>query len=164
MIRDQESSSEASPQTPKPASGSMAWPMRCPVCGQGDVRPLARVGRTARYKNMAALPLPDDLEIPTCSTCGEEWIDRATALAVDTALEPEYQDRLWRLAVADLDKLAMRHVTQRRLEEILGLSHGYLSKIRSGASRPSVALVSCLHLLATDPEGRLLEMEETFAA
>ncbi len=150
--------------TDRAMTDSIVWPVSCPACGKGEVRPAARAGRTARYKNMASLPLPEDLEVPTCAACGEEWIDRATAHAVDEALEREYQSRLRQLAVADLDQLAARHVTQRRLEEILGLSHGYLSKIRSGASRPSVALVSCLHLLATDPEHRLREMEESFAA
>ncbi|MCP3963477.1 MAG: hypothetical protein GY719_37050 [bacterium] len=109
------------------------------------------------------LPLPGDLEIPTCNSCGTEWIDRATASAVDAALEREYQRRLRQLAVTDLERLAARQVTQRRLEQLLGLSQGYLSKIRSGASRPSAALVSCLHLLAGDPERRLREMEESFA-
>ena len=113
---------------------------------------------------METLPLPDDLPIPTCSACGEEWIDRTTAQAVDSALEQEYQDRLRQLVVGSLERLAASGVTQRRLEQSLGLSHGYLSKIRSGASRPSAALVSCLHLLATDPECRLREMEESFAA
>ncbi len=142
----------------------ISWPIHCPTCGKGEVRPVAQSGRKARYKNMAALPLPDDLAIPTCSTCGEEWIDRVTADAIDVALEHEYQERLRLLAVGSLEKLSANRVTLRRLERILGLSHGYLSKIRSGASRPSAALVSCLYLLASDPECRLREMEESFAA
>ena len=141
----------------------IAWPIRCSTCGEGEVSPLALPGRTARYKNMAALPIPDDLAIPTCGACGAEWIDRPTAKAVDAALEREYQERLRQLAVTDLQQLAASHVTQRRLERLLGLSHGYLSKIRSGASRPSATLVSCLHLLASDPDRRLREMEESFA-
>ena len=65
----------------------IAWPIRCSTCGEGEVSPLARPGRTACYKNMAALPIPDDLAIPTCRACGAEWIDRPTAEAVDAALE-----------------------------------------------------------------------------
>lgn len=140
----------------------MAWPICCATCGKGEVFPSTRPGRTARYKNMTDLPIPADLPIPTCRACGAEWLDRATASAVDAALEREYQDRLRELAVTDLAKLAARHVTLRRLEQLLGLSHGYLSKIRSGASRPSPTLVSCLHLLAGDPERRLREMEQSF--
>ena len=152
------------PRDLAPKGDEIAWPIHCPTCGKGEVLPVARPGRTVRYKNMEALLLPDDLAIPTCSACGEEWIDRATANAVDAVLEQVYQERLQKLAVISLEKLAASRVTQRRLEKTLGLSHGYLSKIRSGASRPSAALVSCLHLLASDPECRLREMEESFIA
>jgi Helix-turn-helix len=142
----------------------ISWPIPCPTCGNGEVVPVARPGRTARYKNMPALPVPEDLPIPTCLACGVEWIDRPTATTVDAALERQYQRRLWELAVAGLERLAALRITQQRVEKILGLSQGYLSKIRSGASRPSATLVSCLHLLASDPEHRLREMEEWFAA
>ncbi len=148
---------------PPETESTIAWPIRCSTCGKGEVYPFAQPGRTASYKNMAALPLPDDLAIPTCRACGTEWIDRPTAQALDKALERQYRKRLRELAIKDLEQLAARHVTQRRLEKLLGLSQGYLSKIRSGASRPSPTLVSCLHLLASDPEHRVREMEESFA-
>ncbi len=76
-------------RAPEAASSDQAivWPVPCPVCGEGDVLPVARPGRTARCRNTAALPLPEDLVIPTCGACGEEWIDRATAQAIDAALE-----------------------------------------------------------------------------
>jgi hypothetical protein len=113
---------------------------------------------------MQGLAVPEDLPIPTCDACGEQWIDRTTAQAMDEALEQQYQSRLGELAGAYLEKLAAQHITQRRLEQILGLSQGYLSKIRAGTSRPSPMLVSCLFLLAMDPEGRLREVEENLAA
>lgn len=146
------------------AGQDIAWPIRCVHCGEGEVRPLAGSKRTATYKNIPGLSLPEDLPIPTCSVCGEQWIDRTTAQAMDAALEQQYQSRLSELAVVHLEKLTEQRVTQRRLERILGLSQGYLSKIRAGTSRPSPMLVSCLFLLATDPEGRLREMEESLAA
>jgi DNA-binding transcriptional regulator YiaG len=113
---------------------------------------------------MSSLPVPDDLSIPTCNSCGTEWIDRPTATALDKALEERYQGRLRELAVADMDTLAALGITQQRLERLLGLSQGYLSKVRSGASRPSFTLASCLRLLAKDPEHRLREMEDWFHA
>ena len=79
---------------------SIAWPIRCATCGEGEVFPVARPERTARYKNMAALPIQDDLAIPTSRACGTEWIDRPTAHAVDAALERRYQERLRELAGA----------------------------------------------------------------
>ncbi len=142
----------------------IAWPIKCVECGEGHVVPAATPGRTARYKTLPDLPVPDDLEIPTCDACGMEWIDRHAAEAVDAALEPIYQRRLHHLASAYLKQLADQRVTQRRLERLLGLSQGYLSKIRSGASNPSPMLVGVLRLLTIDPQRRLREVEESFAA
>ncbi len=142
----------------------VAWPIRCAQCGTGDIAPMARPGRTARYKTVAALAIPEDLEIPTCEVCGAEWIDEKTAAAVDAALESAYQRRLRAMAAGELQKLAAQRVTQRRIERLLGLSQGYLSKIRSGVSNPSPMLVGLLHLLASDPERRLREVEESFGS
>jgi hypothetical protein len=139
------------------------WPVKCVECGKGNVVPTAAPGRTTRYKTLPDLAVPEDLEIPTCDACGTEWIDRQAAKAVDAALEPVYQQRLGQHASACLKQLS-EHVTQQRLEKILGLSQGYLSKIRSGASKPSPMLVSILALLAVDPERRLREVEETALA
>ena len=47
--------------------------------------------------------------------------------------------------------------TQRALEKRLGLSTGYLCRLRSGAGTPSVSLVAVLVLLANEP-GRLDEL------
>lgn len=137
----------------------LSWPLECPECGAGKVVSTARQGRTARYRSLRELPVPDDFEIPTCEQCGSEWIDGATAEAMDEALERVYREELRSSVVEDLQRLS-KYVTQRRPEEFLGLSHGYLSKIRSGVSRPSAVLARCLRLLATDPEHRLREMEE----
>lgn len=47
--------------------------------------------------------------------------------------------------------------TQRALEKRLGLSTGYLCRLRSGAGTPSDSLVAVLVLLANEP-GRLDEL------
>lgn len=146
------------------ATKGIRWPIRCAECGKGNVVPKTAPGRTAKYKTLAAVPVPDDLEIPTCDVCGMEWIDRTSAKAIDAALEPAYQQQLHQLALAHLRRLTEQHITQQRLERILGLSQGYLSKIRSGASNPSPMLVSILGLLTVDPEKRLQEVEMADAA
>lgn len=135
----------------------MSRQRRCPECGQGRIHPQAKPGRTERYKTMEALPLPDDLLIPTCDVCGAEWMDARTAKAVDEALEITYQRELSTRAQAALERL-VQQTTQRELEHLLGLSHGYLSKLRSGSSTPSPELVSHLAMLAADPKRRLVEL------
>jgi hypothetical protein len=38
------------------------------------------------FREVLAVPVPPTLVIPTCDRCGSEWIDTATAKALDEAL------------------------------------------------------------------------------
>lgn len=61
-----------------------------------------------------------------------------------------------------IDKL-MEYTSQRQLEQLLGLSQGYLSRLRSGAGNPSPELVSHLALIAMDPSAHLTELRRYWA-
>lgn len=135
---------------------------RCVECGEGRVRPLAKAGRQTRHKTMT-LELPADLEVPTCDRCGAEWYDDTTAREVDEALEGIYRHELRERVRAAIDTLT-EHVSQRKMERMLGLSHGYLSKLRNGAVDPSPELVGNLALLARDPKKRIRELIEYWGA
>jgi hypothetical protein len=135
----------------------IAWPMSCPECGTGKIRPIARRRRIARHRTLM-LEVPANLPIPTCDNCGTEWIDAETAKAVDKALEEAF-DREARTQAKELLVAMGEEVTQRRVEIVLGLSQGYLSKVRSGTSTPSAMLLACLRLLSRSPESRLRELE-----
>ncbi len=130
---------------------------RCRECGVGQVSVLARAGRRARYKTME-LEIPSDVEIPTCDNCGAEWMDRLTAQAIDKALEREYRTAL-RVLWNDLIQKITAHTSMRRVEQTLGLSEGYLSKVTNGRSEPSAELISNLSLIAKDVEIRLQEID-----
>jgi hypothetical protein len=54
-------------------------------------------------------------------------------------------------------------ISQRKLELLIGLSQGYLSRLRWGDSPPSAILVCTLALLAKDPKGRLPELKGYWA-
>lgn len=130
----------------------------CKQCGTRTVRPRTRPGRTTRYRNMAALAIPEDFPIPTCSRCRTEILDADTRAALAPVLHEEYRRVLrWRVRRA-IDILS-QHISQRRLEILLGLSQGYLSRLRSGSGSPSPELVSNLAILAKDPKLRLSELE-----
>lgn len=116
------------------------------------------------YRNMAALSVPSTVAIPTCNHCGNEWIDEQTAEALDTALESVYANELHKRLVAFVDTiLSTTKVSQRKLEQLLGVSEGYLSKLRGRRSDPSAQVVSTLALLAHDPKLRLEELGDLWA-
>src|SRR4051812_44482827 len=96
---------------------------RCRECGEGVVRPLANAGRMTSYRTLAQLAVPADLEVPTCTNCGTEWIDRASAARIDERLEQVYREELRGRAVRALAVLG-DFIQQTHLERILGLSHG----------------------------------------
>jgi hypothetical protein len=112
------------------------------------------------YRNIEALEAPADLEIETCVACGEEYLDEPTSERLDAALAERYAEEVRRHAVAALDKLVER-IPQQQLERLLGLSQGYLSRIRR---EPTSALVAnLLILLAEDPD-RMESLRKAWAS
>ncbi|PSM31696.1 helix-turn-helix domain-containing protein [Haliangium sp. UPWRP_2] len=50
-----------------------------------------------------------------------------------------------------IDRLTHSRRSQRSIERLLGLSQGYLCRLRAGDGNPSPALIAVLLLLANDP-------------
>lgn len=138
--------------------GKEPGPSKCLHCGGNTVRPRRRPGRTIHYKTIAALPLPADLLIPTCSRCHAEYLDSGTAQHLSGILSALYLAELRRLA-GEAIKTLRQHISQRKLELQLGLSQGYLSRLLADAGNPTPPLVLLLAQLAKDPESRLPEIE-----
>ncbi len=130
---------------------------RCAECGEHAVMLRAVPDRHTAWRQFGALPIAADVAIPTCSNCGSEWFDSKTALALDGALELEAAKLMSRVARKAIDALAAT-VHQRDLERQLGLSGGYISKLKHGKEIPSAHLVAALCLLAARP-ARLKEVE-----
>ena len=140
-------------------------PRRCRECGEGMILPLAKEGRRMPFRNMTALAVPSTLAIPTCNHCGNEWIDPKTAEAIDEALQGAYADALHKRLVAAVDLiLKTTEIPQRRLEQLLGLSVGYISRLRAGRGDASAQVVSALALLAQDPKRRLKELDQLWGS
>jgi hypothetical protein len=121
---------------------------KCLECG-GRVREIAKAGRAMPYRNVPALTVPRDVELPTCEKCGELYLDAKSSKRLDHALEGEYRALLSRLASAALDRLG-DSISKQQLEVYLGLSQGYLSKLPGKPT--SAVLVNLLTLLAADPK------------
>lgn len=138
-------------------------PRRCRECGEGMVRPLAKRGRRMAFRNLTGLPVPASLQIPTCDNCGTEYIDPKTAKALDDALQGVYAEELHKRLEAALETiLATVGVSQRLIEQVLGLSPGYLSRVRSRRGDASAQLVSALALIAEDPKRQLKVLEHVW--
>lgn len=124
------------------------------------IHPLAKEGRRMPFRNMPALLVPSTVAIPTCDHCGNEWINPETAEALDEALQGAYANELHKRLEVALDKiLKTTEIPQRKLEQLLGLSEGYLSRLRGRRGDASAQVVSALALLAQDPKRRLKELD-----
>ncbi|MBL8635178.1 MAG: helix-turn-helix transcriptional regulator [Myxococcales bacterium] len=122
------------------------------------MKPRTGPGRTTQYRNMPAMAIPDDVAIPTCGRCKSEFIDEHTSEAIAPRLQQAYLESLRTRARIAIDLLS-KHISQRRLEQLLGLSQGYLSRMRAGTGNPSPELVSHLGTLCQDPATRLADLE-----
>lgn len=130
---------------------------KCPQCG-GNARRCGRPGRTIPYRTVPALEIPATALIPRCRKCSHEWLDARAQADLKPVLTETYRSDLRRRFRSELPKVLLC-ITQRRLEQILGLSQGYLSRLLAGAGTPSSELVSNIGLIALDPEERLRQLE-----
>jgi DNA-binding transcriptional regulator YiaG/ribosomal protein L40E len=133
----------------------------CGQCGARAVLGRAQAGRTAIYKNLT-LKIPAHVVVPTCGRCGAEWIDEPTARTLDDALEGAYQDALRERLDAALKIISGQEGNQSRVERLLGVSPGYLSKLKRGRRQPSAEIVSMLALVSKSPKRRLAELERFY--
>jgi hypothetical protein len=134
---------------------------KCYECGQGTIQPLAVAGRIMAYKTLRDLEVPATLEIPTCDNCGSEWINDTVAEAIDEVMEPVYRAELAAMAKRAIEAIGLV-IQQKELEQVLGLSAGYISKIKQGERQPNPDLVATLCSIATHPERRLKEIRDAW--
>ena len=130
----------------------------CSRCGMRGVRKRACAGLTQPYRMFAALSVPPEQAIPTCDRCGAQVLDAQTAEILAAALASAFTAELSHRAQVALAEICL-YISQRRLEKLAGLSQGYLCRVLSGRSTPSVPLVALLTLLAQAPQERLRELE-----
>lgn len=96
-----------------------------------------------------------------------------SAIASLFGLEAEQARQALRQQVREALERLLPFISQRRLEALLDLSPGYLSRLRhseqaaqrgkSGVATPSATLVCTLVLLAADPQVRLQELRQFWA-
>lgn len=132
----------------------------CLFCSSRSVRPRKGSGRMQPFRVFPALPVPDECAIPTCGQCGARFLDDRTIATLAPHLEWAYRGELQRRAIQSLRRIPRRVITQRRLELLLGLSLGYLSRIVCRSSVPSAPLVLLLAIVADGLPNSLQTVEE----
>jgi hypothetical protein len=129
---------------------------RCPCCGYAALALACRPERSVRYRN-TVLALPPDLPCPTCKRCKYESQSIET-LSAET-LEGLYRNSLCERAILALQRLKPRR-PKRKIELLLNLSQGYLSRLSAGDGVRGAPLVSLLALLAAHPD--LIDQLESY--
>lgn len=99
------------------------------------------------------------MEVPTCDTCGAEWINDTVAEAFDRAMELVYRARLREITRKAIETITAT-ISQAELERKLGMAQGYLSKLKSGQRDPSPEIALHLATIALHPKRRLKEIDD----
>ena len=136
---------------------------KCPSCRRAAVRERGETGRTIAYRVFADLALPDDVPIATCGECGATYFDAATAAALGPTLKNQYNKRLLELARVALRKIKP-HLSHRRLERLMSVSQGYLSRVQTKPVCVSAPLVALLMLIAESPAAQLAALRRCWAS
>ena len=137
-------------------------PMLCCRCGAKAVFKSKGVGRTIPYRTLPALALPCDLVIAKCRRCKSLFIEQSESPEIRWRLQALYVKSLQRRIRTALEVLSQR-ISQRQLELLLGLSQGYLSRLKAGAGNPSSELVLLLALLSLNPAKHLATLRQFWA-
>jgi hypothetical protein len=127
------------------------------------VRLVAEPGRRTTYKFLE-LDVPADLGVPACDRCEVEWHNDTTAAVFDEAMEQVFRRELATIAQRALDRIDAAGVRQSDVERAIGLSPGYLSKIKRGERAPEPALVAQLAIISMDPDARLADAQRVWTS
>lgn len=117
----------------------------CGCCNQPAIAKRGE-GRFGTYRDVR-VPIPDELVSYHCAATGKLCADPALI----AALHRGYREGLRHSCGDSLAKLAGVR-SGRRLEQLLGLSQGYLCRLKNGKAQPSRCLSVLLALLARYPD------------
>ena len=132
----------------------------CPLCEKGTISAVA-TREPMPFRHVVSLQPSRPIPVPTCDRCGERFIDTATARALDEALEEALLTLNQNLVADAIERLAAVH-PERQWEKRLGLSPGYLSRLKAG-KESSVALTTLLVLLGQSPTRQWSQFERLWS-
>lgn len=131
----------------------------CPTCSRGTIALRSARGLALPFRDAAAVPVTKHVRVPICDRCGEMLLDAAHAAALDAVLEPAYQAQRQAEQVTAIDAvLDTLGLQQNELEALLGVSPGYISKLRRREKTVSPTLFRLLHVLLAEPRATVRAM------
>lgn len=133
----------------------------CPACGVGTVEQV-QTRAPMPFRHAPSIVPAWPVAVPTCDHCNEQFINAATARALDAALESTLQATQTRIIEESIASLTTVR-TPREWEKRLGLSPGYFSRLKAG-KEGSVALTTLLSFLARSPARAWNQLEAVWSA
>lgn len=117
---------------------------RCSNCG-GQVKLHAGGERFRTFRWGLSLPIPQDVEIPTCEKCGETYVSAEQTAELERRMQDVFKhwaaDHVGRIVKI----LAQRHsVNLRQIARICDITPSHLSHILGAQKPPSVTLIRLL--------------------
>ena len=137
-------------------------PKACASCGKGVFRSIDVKGRTFAFRDERALELTQSIVLPVCTVCDEIRESESNAAALDALLEQTYHARHAAIANNLLRRLLDLGWRQSEIEQAMGLSTGYLSKVLRGEKSLATSTLRLLIHLALHPRGTLQDLAQFF--
>lgn len=140
------------------------WEVACFSCDEGTIARRNARGMVVGHRDEPAVLIEEDVIVHLCDRCGEMLIDADSAARLDAVLEPAYRRiRVRRVLDAVAGIQAVLGISQRELERLLGVSDGYVSKLRHGRRVPDATTLRLLHLIHADPHAAVRRIAEIAA-
>ncbi len=121
------------------------------MCG-GEIRPTNIRGERWPYRDAVDLLIDEDLFMPVCAACGEMMLDEGDSKRLDEVLQRAYEEHRHK-ATEQLIVCITRdfNITQGEIEQILGMSTGYISKVKRREKMLSAQAFRTLFMLSEEP-------------
>lgn len=110
---------------------------RCSECDHGVVEPVGGTGRLFLYRKGCRLELPEEFPVPTCGSCGAQFIDAEVSKAASEVLRPAFMARQAAHVSFLVERIRERHgCTLGQIEAACGVTPTYLSHVVKGRKEP----------------------------
>ncbi len=144
------------------ATRSAEAPKACAACGEGVFQSIDVKGRMFAFRDERALELTESMLLPVCTVCGEIRESESDAEALDALLEHTYNARHAAITNDLMRRLLDVGWRQVEIEQAMGLSTGYLSKVIRGEKSLAVSTLRHLIHLALHPRRTLQDLAPYF--